>query len=110
MALNNLYTTRGENLTGIPWESYPRPQMRRDSFLNLNGSWEFTVTRDALPPGDYDRQITVPFCPESLLSGIHEHFPEGALLCYRRHFTLPDGFLKDRVLLHLGAVDQVCDI
>ena len=102
--LNKLYTTQGENLLGTPWEKYPRPQMRRGSYVNLNGDWEFGVSEHAEPV--YDRTIRVPFCPESLLSGIGEHFPEGSTLSYRRSFTLPEGFRKDRVLLHIGAADQ----
>ena len=110
MTLNRLSTLRGESHTGTPWDVYPRPQLRRDSFLNLNGTWDFTATDGNAAPDDYDRKITVPFCPECELSGIGEHFPEGSLLCYRRIFRLPEGFLRDRVLLHMGAADQVCDI
>ena len=44
--------------------------------------------------------------PESLLSGVNRHFPEGSMLCYQRRFRLPQGFNKGRVLLHFGAVDQ----
>ena len=96
-----LHTYEGENLKGQPWSCYPRPQMRRDSYVNLNGLWDFAVCK-----GAYDRKILVPFCPESLLSGIHEHFREGCALRYRRRFTLPDGFNRGRVLLHIGAADQ----
>ena len=106
----DLYTARGEALSGTPWDVYPRPQLRRDSFLNLNGTWDFTVSTCNQPPEEFDRKILVPFCPESLLSGIREHFPEGHFLCYRREFTLPEGFHRGRVLLHFGAVDQICDI
>ena len=102
---STLYTEAGANLKGIPWAHYPRPQMRRNSYVNLNGRWEFAVSQGAAPV--YDRKILVPFCPESPLSGIHEHFSEGSALCYRRSFTLPEGFRKDRVLLHIGAADQV---
>ena len=102
---NTLYTEAGANIPDAPWEHYPRPQMRRDSYVNLNGRWDFAVSQGPAPV--YDRKILVPFCPESPLSGIHEHFPEGAALCYRRAFTLPGGFRKDRVLLHIGAADQV---
>ena len=102
---NTLYTDAGAAITDTPWEHYPRPQMRRNSYVNLNGRWDFAVSQGAAPV--YDRKILVPFCPESPLSGIHEHFPEGAALCYRRSFTLPEGFRKDRVLLHIGAADQV---
>ena len=96
-----LHTYEGENLKGQPWSCYPRPQMRRDSYVNLNGLWDFAVCK-----GAYDRKILVPFCPESLLSGIHEPFREGCALRYRRRFTLPDGFNRGRVLLHIGAADQ----
>ena len=102
---NTLYTEAGAAIADTPWEHYPRPQMRRDSYVNLNGRWEFAVSQGPAPV--YDRKILVPFCPESPLSGIHEHFPEGAALCYRRSFTLPEDFRQDRVLLHIGAADQV---
>ena len=109
--LVQLYTPSGERLTAdperVPWDAYPRPCLRRDSFLNLNGWWEFTVTDDGEAiPKDYDRRIRVPYCPESLLSGIHEVFPPRRFLWYHRNFTLPDGFQQDRVLLHIGAADQ----
>ena len=103
--LHDLYTPEGESLTGTPWEVYPRPQLKRDSYINLNGLWEFGVGTNTFPKR-YDQTIRVPFCPESLLSGIHEHFPEGSALAYRRRFTLPDSFRKGRVLLHIGAADQ----
>ena len=110
MALIDLYTPRGETISGTPWDVYPRPQLRRDSFLNLNGSWEFACTRTDILPDCFERKILVPFCPESQLSGIHEAVPDGAFLWYRRSFTLPENFRKDRVLLHFGAVDQICDV
>ena len=104
-----LYTPRGEILAAdpqkTPWESYPRPQLRRDSYVNLNGMWDFEVTASGLPR-EFTKAIRVPFCPESPLSGIGTHFPEGSVLCYRRRFTLPEGFRKERVLLHIGAADQ----
>ena len=104
MALNELYTPRSETLSGTPWQTYPRPQLRRDSYVNLNGEWEFTASQTF--PTVYDRKILVPFCPESQLSGIKQHFPEGIGLYYRRTFQLPEGFCKDRILLHIGAADQ----
>ncbi len=89
----------------IPWNEYPRPQLRRDSFFCLNGSWEFAVGEE-----DYDRTIQVPFCPESALSGVGEVFPEAQARFYRRTFTLPSGFVKERVLLHFGAVDTLAKV
>ena len=103
--LNDLYTAQGRQLTGTPWEIYPRPQLRRESYVNLNGTWELSVAGDTQA-----YEILVPFCPESLLSGVHKHFDEGTVLCYRRTFTLPAGFQKDRVLLHVGAADQHAEI
>ena len=101
----DLMTYEGEALTGQPWTSYPRPQMRRESCFNLNGQWDF-----ATGDGKFDRKILVPFCPESQLSGIKKHYGEGTSLYYRRQFALPDGFCKGRVLLHIGAADQVARI
>ena len=102
--LCKLMTKAGENLTGTPWTCYPRPQMKRESYLNLNGEWDLQV--------DYEPQgrIRVPFCPESALSGIEKHFDEGSILCYRRSFRLPQGFNRGRVLLHIGAADQQADV
>ena len=94
-------------MKSTPWDIYPRPQMRRESYVNLNGTWELAVAQGKGRPQSYDRQILVPFCPESALSGVEEHFPDGQYLWYRRTFTLPEGFNKGKVLLHIGAADQV---
>ena len=104
--LQQLYTARGESLQGTPWTVYPRPQMKRDSYLNLNGAWEFGVGKEPV----FDRTIQVPFCPESLLSGVTEHFPEGMPLWYRRSVTIPEEFSRGKVLLHIGAADQTADV
>ena len=103
-----LTTPRGETLSGTPWQVYPRPQMRRDSYINLNGEWDFAVSSGK--PETFDMRITVPFCPESRLSGIGRHFEEGAPLWYRRRFLLPEGFRRERVLLHIGAADQIAEV
>ena len=103
MALAKLTTPRGEALSGTPWQTYPRPQMRRDSYVNLNGTWQLTAE-------GYSGPITVPFCPESRLSGVERHFPDGSTLIYRRDFRLPEHFNRGRVLLHFGAVDQIAEV
>lgn len=107
--LQQLYTAHGENLTGTPWMVYPRPQMRRESYMNLNGPWDFAVARPDQPADEYCHKICVPFCPESVLSGIYNHF-EGATLLYRKTFSLPDGFNRGRVILHIGAADQIAEV
>ncbi|MBE6975122.1 MAG: glycoside hydrolase family 2 [Ruminococcaceae bacterium] len=98
----DLLTKQGEALlhsAETPWDVYPRPQMRRDNWLNLNGPWTLSVE-------GMTYHIRVPFCPESRLSGIGKHFEEGTCLCYRRSFSLPAGWDTGRVLLHIGAADQ----
>ena len=59
-----LYTPEGENLPAVPWNVYPRPQMKRDSFFCLNGEWDIIINEGS------PEKIIVPFAPESLLSGI----------------------------------------
>lgn len=114
MPLIDLLTPDGEELLNdpqqIPWQAYPRPQMKRDSYINLNGWWDFCACKDAALPVSYDRRIRVPFAPESQLSGVKEHFPEGSYLFYRRSIVLPEGFVRSRVLLHIGAADQITDV
>src|SRR5260370_25275422 len=78
-----------------PRPEYPRPNLRRSRWSNLNGEWEFGTGEKA----SFDRRIIVPFCPESELSGIAE-LP-GDVVWYRRRFDAPAG---DPLVLHFGAV------
>lgn len=105
-----LWTAEGAALRGQPWPEYPRPSLRRASFFNLNGPWDFCECRDGREPEDYSETVTVPFPPESLLSGIHRTFSPGTALYYRRRFRLPEGFSGKRVLLHFGAADQEAEV
>ena len=93
-----------------PLPEYPRPQFRRESYLNLNGIWDccFSETDDF--PESYDLKILVPFSPEAGLSGVGRVLQPGEILWYRRKLVFPEGFLRDRVLLHFGAVDQICEV
>lgn len=93
-----------------PWNVYPRPQLVRDSFFSLNGDWDFKVSETDEIPAEYPEKILVPFPPESLLSGIERRMPKDAYLAYRRYFSLPEDFIKNRVILHFGAVDQRCKV
>ncbi|MGW5587986.1 glycoside hydrolase family 2 protein [Streptomyces sp. NPDC003857] len=94
-----------------PRPEYPRPQFVRETWLNLNGEWQFEIDRSdtGLERGLREREladrIVVPFCPESELSGIGEtDFLEA--VWYRRTVTVPAAWAKSRVLLHFGAVDH----
>ena len=89
-----------------PLPEYPRPQLRRESFLNLNGAWQYAVSTLNSEPEEYDGDIVVPFPLESELSGVGRVLQPEEYLWYRREFTLPEDFNVGRVLLHFGAVDQ----
>ena len=97
-----LFTTAGGSLSGIPWNTYPRPRMVREKWLCLNGEWSFSA-------GGRDAVIRVPFCPESLLSGLAWKMEYGQEMIYRRAFELPDDWKGFRILLHLGAVSRVSE-
>ncbi|MFI7364804.1 glycoside hydrolase family 2 protein [Streptomyces sp. NPDC050149] len=90
---------------------YPRPQLARDSYLNLNGHWDYAITAaDAAEPTTYDGEILVPYSPEAALSGVRRTLTPQQTLWYRRTLVLPEGFVRDKVLLHFGAVDQSCEV
>ncbi|OZM83762.1 glycoside hydrolase family 2 protein [Pseudonocardia sp. MH-G8] len=97
--------------TRQPREEYPRPQFRRDRWLNLNGRWGFEIDNgdSGLDRGLQDTplsgEILVPFAPESALSGIDEQDFMRAVW-YRRTITVPQEWHGSRVLLHFGAVDH----
>ena len=105
-------TKWGEQLdTGHVLEEYPRPQMVRDSYLNLNGYWNYVITSGKKRPEKFEGKILVPFSPEALLSGVNRQLkPDEKLVCERTFFVpeLPgDG---SRCLLHFGAVDQFAKV
>jgi len=92
---------------------YPRPQMARTSWMNLNGLWNYTGrsgqdTLTAPPPAtEYRERILVPYPPESALSGIQRHDDQ---MWYRTVFEVPSSWGGRRVLLHFGAVDQIATV
>ncbi len=95
----------------VPKPEHPRPQFVREDWLNLNGVWQFEI--DAGDSGlergvatrDLDREILVPFAPESRLSGI-EHIDFMEAVWYRRTVTIPAAWAGRKALLHFGAVDH----
>ena len=110
MAFNNLITEWGGKITDKPLQEYPRPQLVRKSYVNLNGWWDYAITEKDRFPLAYDGKILVPFSPESQLSGVGRQLKPKEILFYRTFFTLTKSFVKDIVLLHFGAVDCVCDV
>lgn len=101
---NRLFTELGEALSSVPWNEYPRPRLVRDSFFCLNGEWAFTDSEGK------EYTVIVPFPPESLLSGVNKRMGEKPCVFYKRSFSLPEGFIRDRVILHFGAVDQIAEV
>ena len=109
-AIIHLATTYEEKMNkDLPWSDYPRPSLVRDSFLCLNGEWDFSVTKEK-KENFYTNKILVPFPPESRLSGYCKEIPNKSYIHYRRSFTLPNEFIRDRVILHFGAVDTICEV
>ena len=99
-----------------PRSEYPRPQFKRSAWLNLNGQWQFEIdhgdsgrARGLLEKETLEREITVPFCPESRLSGIGSTDFMKAVW-YKRSFTLPRQAEGRRVFIHFGAVDYATEV
>ncbi len=106
--MKQLMTRWGRNLDKKEvLQEYPRPNFVRESYLNLNGEWEYCINRQKMTD-KYQGKILVPFSPETELSGVGRIVEPEDFLHYRKVFCLPEGFVKGRVLLHFGAVDQEC--
>ena len=107
--MEKLYTRWGRELNReMPLSEYPRPQMVRDSFICLNGIWDYAIYPSADAFGGYEGEIVVPFSPECLLSGVERDVTPDDTLYYRKKFDFKK--TNDRVILHFGAVDYKCEV
>ena len=89
-----------------PLPEYPRPQMERRGWINLNGLWDYAIQpTNAASPANYDGKILVPYPIESSLSGVKKPLTNAERLWYRRQFKSPKLDGGKRLLLHFGAVD-----
>ena len=102
--------------TEQPLAEYPRPQFKRNSYVSLNGVWDYAIKKSAevfdgvVENAVYDGKILVPYSPESELSGVEKQLQKDETLFYRRAFILPENFHHGRILINFGAVDQVCKV
>ncbi|MGN0190832.1 MAG: glycoside hydrolase family 2 protein, partial [Candidatus Cryptobacteroides sp.] len=88
---------------------YPRPQMVRKDWKNLNGLWDYAITPASLPMmGEADGKILVPFCVESSLSGVGRRIGKDEVLWYRTTISKPESW--EKALLHFDAVDWAADV
>ena len=99
-----------EAMCDMPLPEYPRPQMVREDWVNLNGMFDFAITGDIDWCDEYNDEIRVPFAVESCLSGICKRVSAKDRLWYRKKITLPESFKGKRTLLHFGAVDWECKV
>lgn len=108
---NRIKTSWGETLdTKNVLAEYPRPQMVRAEWQNLNGLWNYAIRPAGELPGTWDGEILVPFAAESSLSGVGRRVGAEQELWYERTFTIPAKWSGRRVLLHFGAVDWRADV
>ena len=108
---DRIMTVWGENIDPSDvLQEYPRPQMIRDKWMNLNGLWEYAITPIEAVPEKMDGHILVPFAVESALSGVGRAVTENDALWYEREFAVPEEWAGQRVLLHFGAVDWKAEV
>jgi Glycosyl hydrolases family 2, sugar binding domain/Glycosyl hydrolases family 2/Glycosyl hydrolases family 2, TIM barrel domain len=93
------------------WPEYPRPQLVRPDWENLNGLWDYAITPASVgKPPPFAGKILVPFSPESALSGVMARFDGNSKLWYHRTFSVPASWRGRRLRLHFGAVDWRCRV
>lgn len=98
------------DVTDKPRQEYPRPQFKRESYLNINGIWNYTIQGKDRVSNGFDGAILVPFSPETLLSGVMTTvYPEDTLF-YHKRFDIPIDFIKNKTFLNFEAVDYECTV
>lgn len=93
------------------WSEYPRPQMVRAEWINLNGLWKYAIRpKEGGMPEQWDGEILVPFAVESSLSGVMQTVGPEQVLWYHTAFEVPESWSDDQIVLHFGAVDWRAEV
>lgn len=109
MSMESIWTNQVDKHCPLP--EYPRPQLVRDTWLNLNGEFEYAILDKSVDWAEtFDGKICVPFAVESLLSGVEKPLQPMQRLWYRKAFSLPETMKGQTILLHFGAVDWQCKV
>ncbi|MCQ2796622.1 MAG: hypothetical protein MJ213_04950 [Bacilli bacterium] len=108
----NLYKVKDVllNEDKIPLNEYPRPTLVRDNWINLNGEWDFTISKVNKIPSSFDKKIIVPYAVESILSHINVLVEPDDYLIYQKKITLPSTMKEKTILLHFNGIDQIADV
>lgn len=107
-AVDTIITKWGEEINPEKvWQEYPRPQLARNEWMNLNGLWDYAILPKTTPaPTTFQGKILVPFCVESALSGVKKAVTPADRIWYKRSFTFPDKWAGQKIVLHFGAIDH----
>ena len=107
--MEKLLTRWGKKLDkNLPLNDYPRPQLKRNSFINLNGEWNYAIYDEYKKFAGFQGKIIVPFSPECILSGVEKIVEPSDILYYQKIFNFKR--TNHRALLHFGAVDYECKV
>ena len=91
-------------------QEYPRPQMVREKWANLNGLWNYAITDLNANTFKAEGEILVPFAVESSLSGVGRRITKENSLWYEREFSVPSSWKGQNIILHFGAVDWKAEV
>ena len=111
--VNNGYLLKDENYrpqTNLPLKEHPNPSFQRESYVSLNGQWDFARTKEDYLPLSYRQKIRVPFAVETMDSLINRLVNPDDYRYYHKVIDLPENFTKDKIILHFEGVDQICSV